>query len=206
MISHPVYLCSLVLLLVSGQVSAAGDAETGATKVQTCAVCHGPDGNSPNAIWPSLAGQHASYTLKQLQDFKNGDRHNDQMTPMAMPLSEQDMEDIAAFYAAQHIKEAAIPASFERQHIELGERIYRAGDAKKGLAACMSCHGPGGEGNPAAGYPRLNGQHAAYTAAQLQAFKTESRHNDPNEVMRDIATRLTNEEIEAVSQYIQGLH
>ncbi len=206
MINNPVYLCSLLLVLVSAPSGATGDADAGAKKVQTCSVCHGPDGNSPNAIWPSLAGQHEKYTLKQLQEFKGGARHNDQMTPMVIPLSEQDMKDIAAFYAAQPIREAAVSAALENKDIELGERIYRAGNAKTGLAACMACHGPGGEGNPATVYPRLNGQHAAYTASQLQAFKTENRSNDIGGIMRSVAIKMTNEEIEAVSQYIQGLH
>jgi cytochrome c553 len=116
------------------------------------------------------------------------------------------MEDIAAYYAEQTVTETFIPASIEYKQVELGETIYRAGDADSKLPACMACHGPGAAGNPASMYPSLSGQHAAYTAAQLQVFKTETRNNDTNSVMRDIARKLSNEEIEAVSQYIQGLH
>ena len=123
-----------------------------------------------------------------------------------MPLSEQDMEDIAAYYAGQELSETAVPASVEFRDVEVGERIHRAGDAVKKLPACMACHGPVAAGNPAAMYPRLNGQHAAYTATQLQAFKNESRDNDANAVMRNIAGKMTNGEIEAVSQYLQGLY
>lgn len=205
MINKIVYAC-LVLGLYAGQAAAAGDAAAGAGKIQTCQACHGPEGNSMNPAWPKLAGQHATYTVKQLQDFKGGVRKSPQMTPIAMQLSEQDMEDIAAYYAGQELAEAAVPASVEFRDVEVGERIHRAGDAAKKLPACMACHGPVGSGNPAAVYPRLNGQHAAYTAAQLQAFKNESRDNDANAVMRNIAGKMTNGEIEAVSQYLQGLY
>lgn len=205
MMNKIVYAC-LVLVLHAGQAAAAGDAAAGARKVQTCQACHGPEGNSMNPAWPKLAGQHASYIVKQLQDFKGGVRKSPQMTPIAMPLSEQDMEDIAAYYAGQELSETAVPASVEFRDVEVGERIHRAGDAVKKLPACMACHGPVAAGNPAAMYPRLNGQHAAYTAAQLQAFKNESRDNDANAVMRNIAGKMTNGEIEAVSQYLQGLY
>lgn len=207
MVNNLVFTSCLILILSASQVNAAGDASSGAQKVQTCAVCHGPNGNSLNAVWPKLAGQHAEYTLKQLKEFKSGVRKNDQMTPMAAPLSEQDMEDIAAYYATQSPADStAIPASVEYKQVELGEKIYRAGDNNSNLAACMACHGPNAAGNPAALYPRLSGQYAAYTAAQLQAFKTEARANDTNNVMRDIAAKLTNDEIQAVSIYIQGLY
>jgi cytochrome c553 len=200
------YTGCLILTLLSGPASAQGDASAGAQKVQTCSVCHGPNGNSVNPAWPKLAGQHADYIARQLLDFKSGARANPQMTPMAAPLSEQDIQDIAAYYAAQDVSGTPLAAGVELKQVELGEKIYRAGDPGAKLPACMACHGPGATGNPAAMYPLLKGQHAAYTAAQLQAFKTETRNNDANSVMRDIAGKMSNEEIDAVSNYIQGLY
>lgn len=181
---------------------AEGDVAAGKEKSQVCAACHGVDGNSPNPIWPKLAGQHAEYIIKQLRDIKNGERENAQMTPMATNLSEQDILDLAAYYSSQKIKHGKTdPAS-----LEMGEKIYRAGSIEAGVPACTACHGPNGRGNPAAQYPALGGQHAAYTQAQLNAFRDGTRANDSNAVMRTIVGRMTDEEIKAVSEYIQGLH
>lgn len=181
---------------------AEGDVGAGKEKSQVCAACHGVDGNSPNPVWPKLAGQHAEYIIKQLRDIKNGERENAQMTPMATNLSEQDILDLAAYYSSQKIKHGKTdPAS-----LELGEKIYRAGSIEAGVPACIACHGPNGRGNPAAQYPALGGQHAAYTQAQLNAFRDGTRANDNNAVMRTIVGRMTDEEIKAVSEYIQGLH
>jgi cytochrome c553 len=206
MVNKIVLISCIFSVFLTQQVIAAGDPVAGEQKTQTCSVCHGPNGNSINAVWPKLAGQHSSYTIKQLEDFKSGERANPQMTPMGAALTDQDREDIAAHYAEQTISESQISSSMESRDVELGERIYRAGDISKNLSACMACHGPSAKGNPAANYPSLGGQHAGYTAAQLQAFKTESRNNDTNSVMREVSIKLTNEEIEAVSQYIQGLY
>ena len=200
------YLVCIVMLVSIQTAQAQGDPDAGARKALGCAGCHGQNGNSVNPQWPKLAGQHQQYTVKQLQDFKSGGRNNPQMSPMAAGLSDQDMEDIAAYYAQQTGSEGEVPSSADDRMIELGERIYRAGDSSKGLTSCMACHGPSGKGNPAAGYPSLTGQHSAYTAAQLQAFKTEVRNNDTNPVMRDVSRILTNDEIEAVSLYLQGLY
>lgn len=212
MVNKFAYIVCLIMPVCAAQVLAAGDPSAGAQKVQMCAGCHGPEGNSLNPAWPKLAGQHAEYIVKQLQDFKDGvqdptkaQRTSPVMAPMTIPLSSQDMEDIAAYYSGQTLQETPLPASVEPKTVTLGETIYRAGDATSGLPACMACHGPGATGNPAAMYPGLAGQHAAYTSAQLQAFKTETRSNDTNNMMRDVAGKLTNEEIDAVSQYIQGL-
>ncbi len=181
---------------------AEGDVGAGKEKSQVCAACHGIDGNSPNPVWPKLAGQHAEYIIKQLRDIKNGERDNAQMSPMAANLSEQDILDLAAYYSSQKIKHGKTdPAS-----LELGEKIYRAGSIEAGVPACIACHGPNGRGNPAAQYPALGGQHAAYTQAQLNAFRDGTRANDNNAVMRTIVGRMTDEEIKAVSEYIQGLH
>jgi len=205
MLNKFAYIIGLILSLMAVHALAAGDATAGAQKIVTCTACHGPNGNSMNPVWPKLAGQHADYLLKQLHDFKSGTRSNPTMSPMTAPLSDQDMEDIAAYFSNQTRQETPVAASVEAKTIQLGETLYRAGVAKSGLPACMACHGPGAAGNPAANYPALAGQHAAYTAAQLQAFKTEARKNDANNMMRDVAGKLSNEEIEAVSQYIQGL-
>ena len=168
---------------------------------QPCAVCHGADGNSINPIWPKLAGQHASYITKQLKNFKEGDRVNAQMTAMVGALSQQDMEDLGAYFEGQQNNLGyAKPES-----IDLGQKIYRAGDSNTGLPACMACHGPAGSGNPGALYPAIRGQHAEYTATQLNMFKSGERNNDVNSVMRSIAVLMTEAQISAVSEYIQGL-
>lgn len=192
----------LIALLAFAGNSIAADPQAGKAKSQTCAACHGPDGNSVNPMWPKLAGQHAQYTVKQLQAFKSGARQNAQMAGMAAPLSEEDMQDLAAFYATQETEIGVADPQF----LEAGERLYRYGNAEKGLPACMACHGPDGAGNPAAVYPKLSGQHADYTAAQLRAYRSGERHTDPNQMMRIIADKMNDAEIRAVSAYIQGLH
>ena len=154
-----------------------------------------------NPIWPKIAGQHESYIVKQLMDFKAEKPVNAQMAGMVANLSEQDMQDLAAYYASQDIK----PGTANPDLIETGQTLYRAGDSSKGIPACMACHGPAGKGNPGALYPSLSGQHAEYTAMQLKYFKSEERNNDANAVMRSIAGPMTNAQIEAVSEYIQGL-
>jgi cytochrome c553 len=193
---------ALLAIALALPAHAAGDPAAGEQKSQVCAACHGPGGQSVNPIWPHLAGQHAEYTTKQLQDFKAGKRKNEQMSPMAAPLSDQDIADLAAYFASRK----APSGTATPELVELGERLYRAGNPDTGLPACMACHGPNGAGNPAAQYPRVAGQHAAYAAAQLRAFKSEDRANDQNSVMRAIAARMTNKEIEAVADYMQGLH
>ena len=195
-------VCGLTLTLLSLTLLAAGNIEAGRQKAATCAVCHGPDGNSDNPTWPNLAGQHAEYTRKQLEDYRSGHRKNDQMAPMAMGLSDQDIADLAAYYASLEPR----TGQARPEYLDAGERLYRAGDAAMGLAACMACHGPTGVGNPAANYPRINAQHAEYTELQLKAFKAEERANDRNAIMRDIAGRMSNDSIEAVADYLQGLH
>lgn len=192
----------LVLLFSSLAALAAGDPEAGSRKAQICAACHGPDGNSTNPAWPSLAGQHAEYTGKQLHDFRDGRRANPQMSPMAAPLSDQDIADLAAFYSSQKTTLGVV----QPENVEPGQKIYRAGDPRSGLPACMACHGPNGTGNPAAAYPALSGQHADYTRLQLKAYKAEERSNDPSGIMRSVASKLTGKDIEAISDYLQGLH
>lgn len=193
-------VCSLAGM--TGPVQAGGDAAAGKTKSATCAGCHGADGNSVNPEWPSLAGQHAKYLEKQLHEFKAGARKNATMAPMAAALSEQDMGDLAAYFASQKAKQGAADETL----VELGEKIYRGGNPATGVAACIGCHGPNGAGNPAANFPALSGQHAKYVENQLFAFKKGERDNDAGKMMRSIATKLNEEEIRAVSSYVQGLH
>lgn len=195
-------ILSGLFLLLASPLYAAGDAEAGKGKAGTCIACHGVDGNSVNVEWPSLAGQGEAYLYKQLVEFhaKEG-RNNDLMYPMIKDLTDQDMQDLAAYYATLRAK----PGIAEDGSVELGEAIYRGGSQTGEIAACSGCHGPAGEGNPAAKYPRLAGQHAVYVASQLRMFRLEERANDLNNMMRNLAHRMTDAEIDAVAQYIAGL-
>ena len=169
---------------------------------QVCAACHNADGNSAAAANPKLAGQHPEYLAKQLADFKaNASRKSAVMAGFAGGLSADDMRNVAAYYAGQKPKEGAARNAAAAR---LGERIYRGGIAEKGVAACAGCHGPAGAGIPAQ-YPRLAGQWADYTKAQLLAFRAGERANDPASMMRGVATRLSDKEIEAVADYVAGL-
>jgi cytochrome c553 len=193
---------SIALALATGSVQAAGNADAGKAKSATCTACHGPTGNSPiNPIWPKLAGQHPAYLEKQLKEFKSGARVNETMVGMVAPLNEQDMADLAAYYANQQAK----PGVAAADKVAAGEKLYRAGNAKTGVAACMACHGPAGSGNPQANFPALAGQHAAYVEKTLKDFRAGARANDMNMMMRGVVERITDEEIAAVAQYVQGL-
>lgn len=192
----------LWLILAPAAAAVGADAERGRESSAVCAACHGADGNGNNPEWPKLAGQHASYLAKQTREYRSGERQNEQMNVMAGPLSDEDIENIALYYEQQ-------PASHGAARLEsvtLGERIYRAGNAERDLPACAGCHGPAGRGNSPAAFPALGGQHAQYTAAQLHAFRDGIRRNDANAVMRTIAERMGEREIEAVAEYIAGLH
>jgi len=169
---------------------------------QVCVACHGTDGNSAAAANPHLAGQHAEYIAKQLQDFKNNkERKNAVMQGFAAPLSQADMRDLGAFYSAQKPKPAV---ARDKDLVALGQKLWRGGNAATGVPACAACHGPNGAGIPSQ-YPRLAGQFAEYTAAQLRAFRSGERANDPNRMMRGFAERMTDLEIRAVSEYAAGL-
>lgn len=173
---------------------------------QACAACHGADGNSPSPANPSLAGQHPEYLYRQLRNYKsiNGkppERNNGVMAGMVANLSDDDMKNLAAFFAGQKPKpRAAKDAALAKQ----GEAIYRGGIMSKGVAACASCHAPNGAGIPAQ-FPRLAKQHAEYTAGQLKAFRSGQRANDAAAMMRMIAAKMNDQEIAAVSEYIAGL-
>ena len=166
-----------------------------------CIACHGIDGNSPLPANPNLSGQHAGYITKQLMQFKNGERDNAVMKGMVANLTEQEMINLGSYFEQQ--KQNLLFAKSNGEN-SLGEKIYRAGVATKGLPACASCHGPAGHGIPDL-YPRLNSQHAAYTISQLNAFRLETRMNDNAMMMRTIAQKLTDKEMNAVADYIQGL-
>lgn len=188
---------------LAGNVLAAGNAEAGKAKSVACGACHGADGNSLAPTFPKLAGQHESYLLKQLKDIKSGARIVPTMAGQLDAMSEQDLQDMAAYFAAQ----PATPGVAKEELVELGESVYRAGIRDKGVAACTACHSPTGVGNGPAKYPRLSGQHADYIATQLRAFRNDERTNDGDtRIMRDIASRLSDKELDAVASYASGLH
>ena len=181
----------------------AGDIEAGKDKSVTCGACHGADGNSVNPVWPSLAEQHPTYAVAQLQAFKNGTRSEPLMLGQVMTLSDEDMRNLAVYFASMP---AAAKAVADPSTVDRGQRLYRGGDRDNNSSACIACHGPTGRGNPAAAYPSLKGQYATYTAAQLRAYASGARQSDgPTKVMRDIASTLSEDDIVAVSSYIQGL-
>ncbi|WP_316366491.1 c-type cytochrome [Candidatus Thiodiazotropha sp. CDECU1] len=181
---------------------AAGNADEGKNQSAICAGCHGADGNSPiNPLWPKIAGQHPRYIEKQLKDFKSGARTDPTMAPMALPLNDQQMADLAAYFSSQprQIGKAAA------DQVSAGEALYRAGNSETGVVACMACHGPAGSGNPQANFPAIAGQHAAYVEKSLKDFRDGKRTNDASNMMQGVVTRMSDEEMAAVAQYIQGL-
>ncbi|HDZ58264.1 MAG TPA: cytochrome c4 [Pseudomonas xinjiangensis] len=197
-------LVTLVLSLgVAGSAYAVeGDAEAGEAKVAVCGACHGADGNSPAPNFPKIAGQGERYLLKQLVDIKEGRRVVPEMTGLLDDSNEQDLADMAAYFASQTMTDGVADADL----VPRGEAIFRGGDLELGLPACTGCHSPTGQGNAPAGFPHLGGQHALYTAKQLTDFREGIRVNDGDSmVMQTIASRLSNRDIEAVSNYIQGL-
>nr|VFJ99123.1 MAG: Cytochrome c553 [Candidatus Kentron sp. H]VFJ99315.1 MAG: Cytochrome c553 [Candidatus Kentron sp. H]VFK03969.1 MAG: Cytochrome c553 [Candidatus Kentron sp. H] len=185
-------------------VASGGNVDAGQAKSVTCAGCHGADGNSQIPTFPKLAGQHAPYLLKQMENFKSGtDRTNPIMQGQVATLADEDMPNLAAYFALQEKSPGTAQGNLEV--ITLGKKIYHGGNTETEVPACMACHGPTGAGNSLAGFPSLAGQHAAYTGVQLKAFRSGERKNDAKSMMRTTAQRLTDQEIEAVSQYIAGL-
>ena len=202
-------LVSLLLTLgVTGVAQAAGtalvgDAAAGQAKTAVCGACHGPDGNSMAPNFPKLAGQGNKYLLKQLHEIKDGKREVLEMTGMLTNLSDQDLADIAAYFSSQKGSVGAADAKL----VERGQALFRGGDVEKGLPACTGCHSPDGQGNAPAGFPHLGGQHAGYIEKQLTDFREGDRTNDGDAMtMRTIAAKLSNKDIKALAQYIQGLH
>jgi len=187
--------------LIPNLLLAEGDAAAGQAKSALCGSCHGVDGNSLMAMNPKLAGQSARYMVKQLQEFKSGARESAIMSSMVLSLSDQDMEDIAAWYSSQQPTiQGANPES-----IELAERLYRGGNSEIAVAASSACHSPTGKGNAPAGFPLLSGQHAEYTLQQLKNFRSGARQNDGSAMMRTVVERLTDKELEALASYVSGL-
>ena len=193
--------------------ASGGSVESGRDKAAVCMGCHGQDGNSPADLWPKIAGQVPEYLVKQLQDFKAGRRVNDQMGPLVQVLSDQDIRDLAAFFATQQPSAAEGAAD----KAALGERIYLkgTGSGPAAVTACVGCHGQRGEGNrnwsdvyvtpPAVLAPAIGSQHPSYIAAQLRAYKARTRRNDVGQVMRNIASRMSDDEIDAVAAYVATL-
>ena len=197
-------LLGAMILALSALVSFtanAADIEAGKTKSAVCAACHGADGNSSNAAWPSLAGQHASYIYKQLKDFKEGRRNDATMVGMVALLNDEDMKNVAAYFESQQAKAVA----FDADMVAAGENIYRGGITETKVAACMSCHSPGGTGNGPAGWPSLKGQYPEYLVVQLQNFKMGLRANDSGKMMRNVVVRMSDLEMKSVAAYIAGI-
>ena len=198
---------SLIAIVVATPALAAGDATAGQSKAQVCAGCHGADGNAMIPNYPKLAAQHAGYLLKQLQDFKAGIRKNPIMSAQVANLSPQDMEDLAAYFSSQ---KRTLGADTDPKLTEFGQRIYRGGNETKAVPACMACHSPDGAGNPPARYPSLGGQNADYVSKTLMDFRSGERGADPKDsagkIMRDIAKRMDDADINAVAHYVPGLH
>ena len=201
-----VYYClAFVLLGLSLNANAAGDAAAGQAKAVTCSACHGVDGNSTVPMWPKLAGQHESYLVRQLILVQSGKREIPEMTALVSNLTEQDMADISAYYASQ----VTAPGIAETGKLQLGQSVYRAGNPETGTPSCSSCHGPNGQGNPVSGYAVLAGQHAAYIDKSLKKFRATNAYGEddlPSAVMSGVVRLLSDEEIAALSSYIQGLH
>ncbi len=199
-----------LLLLWSAAVAALfatgalgqGDAAAGEAKSALCATCHGPDGNSELPINPKIAGQNARYLIKQMQDFKSGARPGPIMATMVVNLSDEDIEDLAAYYAAQ----TPTLLGADPDSVELAESLYRSGNEELQVTACSACHSPTGSGNALAGFPAVSGQHPEYTLEQLEAFRQGARANDADGMMRNVTERLTDRELQALADYLAGLH
>jgi cytochrome c553 len=194
---------TLAALPVQAGSLVEGSADAGKSKSVTCAACHGAAGISANPLWPNVAGQNAPYLLAQLKAFKGGSRENPLMTSQAMMLSDQDMADLAVYFESLPGPAQAVA---DPDLISKGEALYRGGNVADQVAACIACHGPTGAGNPAAKYPALKGQHAAYTAKQLRDYASGERTSDgTTRIMREIAAKLSEDEIVALASYVQGL-
>lgn len=190
-------------LLAAPAIAQEGSVEAGRTKSMTCAACHGPDGNSVSQDWPMLAGQHASYIARQLRAYKSGERQDPSMTAFAATLSDQDILDVAAYFSSQ----TPTPKGADPALVNLGQQIYRGGVPERGVAACIGCHGPSGHGNPLAGYPRISSQHSAYVTKTLNQYAAGERRSDVdvNQMMRNVAGLLLEDEMKALASYVQGL-
>ncbi|KRG87843.1 cytochrome C [Stenotrophomonas daejeonensis] len=196
-----------------------GDAAAGEQKAQVCAACHGADGNSAIEMYPRLAGQSERYIAQQLALIASGQRTEGMvavMLPFVEGMTPQDMRDLGAYFATQKSgagvaddADVTDGAYAGMKFYEIGQALYRGGDAKRGIPACMACHGPNGAGNPGPAYPHIGGQHAAYTAQRLQHYQAgQTQETDPAHfrIMEQVTHSLTEQEIQALSSYVQGLH
>lgn len=205
----PIIVAALCASPAAGR--AAPDAAAGQAKAAVCGACHGPDGNSAAAEWPKLAGQVPEYIAKQLHDFKAGRRSDQTMSPMAQPLTEQDIADLAAYFSTQKV----LPGQGKAEAASRGREIYEKGTHRPKVVACVGCHGPQGAGNrdwgknmavqPAMLAPALGGQQPAYVVKQLKAYKEGARGNDVGHIMRDIVSHLSEQDMAAVAEYITAL-
>lgn len=196
---RPWFWPCVMVTLAAPQTYAAGNPSAGKTKAETCAGCHGEDGNGNVPIFPKLSAQKPSYLAKQLHDFKSGKRPEPTMSAMAAQMSDEDVADLSAYFAEQKLK-VEPPTQNEK-----GRTLFSAGNPDAGLPACTGCHGPEAKGNEPAAFPALRGQYAAYLTKTLHDFKSESRYNDREAMMRSIAARLSDEDITAVADYLSGL-
>jgi cytochrome c553 len=212
----PVAAAPAAMPVADSKPATFGDPKAGQAKAAACAACHGMDGNASDPQYPKLAGQHERYIWRQLKLFKSGERDNAIMLGMAAALSEQDMRDIGAYFGSQKViagiadeSPVASGPNQGRKFYQVGERLYRGGKAEAGVPACMACHGPAGHGNPGPSYPSVGGQHAGYTVTQLTAFRNGTvwgKDANANAIMSAVARNLSDEEIQALATYIQGLH
>jgi cytochrome c553 len=206
------HVMALAALVGAGFVQAAdtpaafkpGDATTGQAKAATCGACHGADGNPASSQYPKLAGQGEDYIARQVDLIKSGKRQNAVMMGFIANLSVQDMHDIGAYFFSK----ASLPGVADAKYVARGEALYRGGDAKIGVPACMACHGPDGRGNPGAAYPQLAGQYADYVSAKLKDFRGGKgfAEDDRGKIMTVIAKGLSDDDIAALSSYVEGLH
>jgi cytochrome c553 len=203
----------LVLLAASAAQAESlvdGSIDDGKAKSATCSACHGPEGKSANPMWPNIAGQSATYIAEQLTAFRDGamnpaaaKRYDPLMSPQSIALTDDDIRNLAVYFESLPAPAQAVA---DPSTIDKAEALYRGGDVGNGTAACLACHGPTGRGNPAASYPALQGQHAVYTAKQLRDYASGTRKTDgKTRMMREIAARLSPEDIDALASYIQGL-
>lgn len=215
-----VYSLSLALLSTSGILHAEGNANAGKDKAASCAGCHGENGNSSAPNFPKLAEQHASYLAKQLHAFKDGSRNDAMMSAIAAALSDQDIADIADYYASKNISANAAPTlppadddDAQKPVAKLtmpallaeGSNIYRNGDIAHAVSACVACHGLTGEGNKPAAFPALRAQHADYLIKTLTDFKNGVRSTNPDNMMHMIAQKMSDEQIKAVSYRLSAM-
>jgi cytochrome c553 len=196
-----IFAMTISSALIGTSALSAGSVEAGATKAVVCQACHGANGNSTNPEWPSLAGLGADYIAEQLKNFKEGKRNNPLMSPMAAPLSPAEMADLGAYFDS--LVNTGLEA--DPSYWKAGEALYRGGDAKRAIPACMACHGPLGAGNEPAKFPALRGQHSVYVIKQLNDYASGTRQTGPNGIMQTIAKRLTPEDMRNLSSYIQGI-